>query len=208
LADAIAHASGKAHMLDSSKSPVRAYFLLKFVPDSRVIHLVRDPRSVMRSAYWRFRDGKPMRFRSRAYRSAGLAPVFLVFSALGWLAGNLLAELVARRFGSRVVAVHYEDLRERPLEVLRAAGAKCGFSVDALEEIISQHSQLKVGHNIGGNRIRLQKGLRFDPQAERDRPMLPAWVSAMTTLICWPLMLRYHYLPTPPSRLAPMSPAE
>ena len=53
---AIARATGKPHIVNSSKEPTRGMMLLRFCPEARVIHLVRDPRRLMASNYWRFKD--------------------------------------------------------------------------------------------------------------------------------------------------------
>jgi hypothetical protein len=69
LAESICAASGKPHMLDSGKEPSRALFLLKFLPESRIIHLVRDPRAVLATYYRRLARGETIQFLRHPYQS-------------------------------------------------------------------------------------------------------------------------------------------
>ena len=52
---------------------------------------------------------------------------------------------------------------------------------------------VEIGHNIGGNQVRLEQEVRFDPNKERTRPRLPRWLELVTVSLCWPLMRRYGY---------------
>ncbi len=189
----IAAAARKPHVLESSKSPVRGYFLLKFMPDTKAIHLVRDPRSVMRSTHWRLSQGDPLRFQDRNYRFQ-MKPLMLLVSALSWLGGSLIASAVAALYPSRVVTIRYEDLRDRPSEILHDVAMKLGFSGDDIDALLASSAELSVGHNIGGNRIRFEGNLRLDPNASSKRPQLPMWASMMTIIVCWPMMLKHGYL--------------
>ena len=93
LAESVLEASGKSVMLDSSKTPARALFLVRHFPDSRTVHLVRHPEAVLASNYWRIQSGKGFKFLRQTYRHAWLTPILLTVSAISWLTGNLLAEL-------------------------------------------------------------------------------------------------------------------
>jgi hypothetical protein len=46
---------------------------------------------------------------------------------------------------------------------------------------------------IGGNDVRLEGEVRFDPGKEKRRRRLPLAIELLTVLLCWPLMLRYGY---------------
>jgi Sulfotransferase family len=190
---AIARTAGKPHILDSSKEPTRALFLAKYVPDARVIRLVRDPRSAVASHYWRLKEKGFYHFLRRDWRLPQLGPVFLGLAALSWAVGNLLGELVARVAPGRVLLVRYEDLRDRPAAVLGQIGGTFGLDLSGSVARLEQGTALGVQHVIGGNDVRLEAGLRFDPQKERRRQPLPRWVERLTVAVCWPLMRRYGY---------------
>ncbi len=192
IARAVTEVSGKRLMLDSSKEPTRGLLLMRYLPEARFIRLVRDPRSAVASHYWRLQKGF-FHFLRRTYPARPGGPLFLALAAASWTVGNLLHEFVARRDPGRVVVVRYEDLRERPAEEIRRIGAALGIDVSDVIDKLVRGDELGVGHIIGGNEVRLEKGLRFDPGKQDRRPALPRWVGLMTVALCWPLMRRYGY---------------
>ena len=92
FARAVAQTSGKPHLLDSNKETARGLFLLRYMPQARVIHLVRDPRGVLRSHYWRVAQGRDFRFMDRHHSSGRMGPFWLVVAAASWTVGNALRE--------------------------------------------------------------------------------------------------------------------
>lgn len=76
VARAIAAQSGKPVVLDSSKEPTRALFLLKYYPQATMLRLVRDPRGAVASHYWRLKDKGYYHFLRRDYRIPWLSPGF------------------------------------------------------------------------------------------------------------------------------------
>ena len=167
-------------------------------------HLVRDPRSAVASHYWRLKEKGFYHFLRHTWRAPRLAPLFLTLAASSWTVGNLLAELVARRAPHRVLLIRYEDLRDDPAAALRSIGARFGLDFEDTIRRLAAEEALGVQHIIGGNDVRLEPGLRFDPKREGKRRALPRWVQLVTVACCWPLMLKYGYplrSPTlPPSR--------
>jgi hypothetical protein len=193
VAEAIAKVSGKPHVLDSTKEPTRGLMLAKYVPEARLIRLVRDPRSAVASHYWRLKDKGYYHFLRRDRRVPGMGPVFLALAAASWTAGNLLGELVARRAPGRVLLIRYEDLRDDPSGTLELIGRELGLDLADSVAKLRDGTPLGVRHIIGGNDVRLEPGLRFDPARERSRRPLPAWVERLTVMLAWPLMRRYGY---------------
>jgi Sulfotransferase family len=194
VARAIAGTAGKPHVLDSNKETARGLFLLKYLPEARVIHLVRDPRGILRSHHWRIRDGRGFRFMHRRYATGRrAAPLLLLLSAASWTIGNCLCELARRAAPDRVLRLRYEDLRDDPAGAVRAVGAAFGLPVEDVIGKLERGEAFPVGHNLGGNHIRHEQAVRFDPGVENVRPPLPRWAVLATLILCCPLMQRYGY---------------
>lgn len=204
---AVATVSGKPHLLDSNKETARGLFLLRYVPEARVIHLVRDPRGVVRSHYWRVAEGRNFRFMHRLYSSERMGAFWLVLAAVSWTVGNMLCEAARQVAPDRVLQVRYEDLRADPVGTMRRIGAAFGLPLEDVVAKIEAGEAFPVGHNVGGNHIRQQGAVRFDPKAEKARPPLPRWTETVTLVLCWPLMRRYGYTGRQGGRGDPLSPA-
>jgi Sulfotransferase family len=191
---AVAQVSGKAHVLDSNKETARGLFLLQFQPDARVIHLVRDPRDVLRSHYWRVASGRGFRFMRQHWSASGwTAYAWLLLAAACWTAGNMLCELARRRVPGRTLRLRYEDLRDDPAGTVRRIAAEFELPLEDVACRLEHGDSFTVGHNVGGNPIRHQDAIRFESRTDQDRQPLPAWLEATTSLICWPLMRFYGY---------------
>ena len=187
-------ASGKPHLLDSNKETTRGLFLLKYLPEARVIHLVRDPRTVQQSYYWRLRAGRGFHFRRRKLGvGRTTAPLLVLLGALSWAVGSVLGELAVRAAPGRALRLRYEDFCRDPAAAVRAIGATFGLEVGDVAAGLERGEAFRVGHNVGGNHIRHHREVRFDAGTEATRPPLPRWAELVTLLICWPLMLYYGY---------------
>lgn len=198
VADAIALASGKPHVVDSSKEPTRALMLLRFSPETRVIHLVRDPRRVVASHYWRFKKrGGYFRFLRHTYHAPLLLVPVMLLDAASWTVGGLIAELARRFAPDRVLKLRYEDLCESPVTEL----ARIAKTFDlALADVIAKVERLEplaIGHNVGGNHIRTEGAVVFSPGKGKEHAV-PRWLDHLTLVCCWPLMLAHGYSLRPP----------
>lgn len=186
LVEAIAEASGKPHALDSSKEPTRALFLARYVPESKIIHIVRDPEQSVASHYWRWKSKGYFRFLRRNYRHRPFGGLFMVLAAVNWTIGNILADVAVRRAGSRALRIRYEDLRQSPEHVLTRIGQFLGVDTSPVIRMLAKGEPLTVHHNVSGNQIRLSGQITFDPEKERRRPALPMWLRMVTLIICRP----------------------
>ncbi|MFO1048913.1 MAG: sulfotransferase [Geminicoccaceae bacterium] len=200
LEQAITKVAGKPVLCDSSKEATRALFLMKYYPTAKVIFLVRDPRSAVASHYWRFRSESRFHFlRKNHFLPRWMGPIVLTLAAASWTVGNLLGELAVRIAPERVLLLRYEDLRDRPKEALERISRTFRIDLGDVDDLLDRGSVVEIGHNIGGNQVRLEQSVRFDPTKEGSRPKLPAALVRMTVALCWPLMRRYGYHMESPS---------
>jgi Sulfotransferase family len=192
LSRAITACAGKPHLLDSSKTPTHGLLLLRHLPEARLIHLVRDPRYVLRSYVWRIRHHEHFGI-SLGRLARGNVPLFLVSVAATWTGVNFVCDLMARAFPGRVMRVCFEDLCARPTGELDRIGRALGLDLAEVSNKAAAQEPLVVGHNVAGNRVRHADTVRFDPSGGPARPPLPSWLEAVIILLCGPLMWRYGY---------------
>lgn len=179
-------------IVDSSKEITRALFILRFLPTSRVIHLMRHPVSILQSDYYRLKGGTGFKLLRRRYHPRRFFGPFLFVSVLTWITGNLLADLTRAFGGDRFLRVRYEKIIAEPIQQIDRIEAFLGISMDEVRRRLAEHEAFEVGHNIGGNHMRLAGRFVFDPK-KSSRPGLPVRFAVMTWLMTWPLLIAYGY---------------
>lgn len=197
LYNAISKVSNRSRVLDSSKSTPRALLTLDTNELAKIVHLVRDPRQVILSHYWRFRNWNghftTMRRTFKLHRS--FIPLIIVFTSVSWMIGNLILEAFKIFYSYRIYRVRYEDLCNDTEKTLTELATWLNISIEEVVGLVHDKQPMKIGHYIGGNRIRMQKEIVFDPTLSKqsDTRQYPKWLFPVVTLICWPLMLLYQY---------------
>ena len=102
-----------------------------------------------------------------------------------------LAEVLER--GTEGAGDHATKLRRLTRRFWRWSQARPDHCVLLLRDMLDRGAVVEIGHNIGGNQVRLEQEVRFDANKERTRPPIPRWLENMTIALCWPLMGRYGY---------------
>lgn len=187
LFDSIRAVSGRAVVIDSSKSPMRAYALATSGIDMRLLHLVRDPRAVA----WSLRKRHPKDERAGIQRD--LPPRAAARTAALWVLANVQAMWVRRQVGAEAaVLIRYEDLLTDPKPVLRRVGEVIGLDLGDVQAALAEGLPITVGHNIAGNRLRMRGrfGLQFDVEWQER---LPQRDKRIVWAIAGPLMRRFGY---------------
>lgn len=170
---AIRRATGCHVVVDSSHFPLRARRLRKMSGlDVRVVHLVRDPRSVIASFQKDVQRHEPMgRLRANLY----------------CLVVELLSTVVYRSFPrAKRATVRYEDLVTDPQRTIGRLASVLG-----LDEELPDFADLRTGFVFQGNRIRHQRSVAV--RAGGERTALPFPWSAVTTALQAPVLLRHGY---------------
>lgn len=188
LYKAICESSGKGAIVDSSKSRIRNYaLLLNTRLDVRVIHLVRDGRSVVCSqSKSRSRDvegGVPKDRRA--------TPPWR--STLHWTVANLQSELVGKRAGDgRVFRLAYERFVNAPDGALEGLAALVDEDLTDLARSLAAGEAIDVGHVGGGNRLRMSGRVVLRQDFEWTRRLSPTDIMTFWRLAGWQAR-RYGY---------------
>ena len=189
---AILTVAGDELLLDSSKQPTRALFLMRTQKKARFLHVVRSPYRYIYSYMQRLKRGKFDFMRRRLDPdSVGFFTFMLV--AFGWLAVNMQCEIVRVLNPKRVMRIRYEDIIENPDATMNDIAAFLQYDMTDVSNAIQEREAIPVGHIIGGNAHMREAGVFiFEPQKGKSVE-LPKSYEVMVKLICWPLMLLYGY---------------
>lgn len=147
---AIAEATGKRVIIESSKNPLRAK-LLCLTPglDVRLVHLVRDARGVAWSRM------KPFAKSKEGGVPQDIRPKPIHLSAGYWLFMNFLSEQVRKSFPDQPsTRIHYEDFVSSPERTLTEIGEVAGLDYSSVANRLLAEEPMAPGHLYAGNRVR------------------------------------------------------
>jgi Sulfotransferase family len=188
LYESILTVGGKRLIVDSSKSPARA-LAVSMIPgiDVRVLHLVRDARGVA----WSLKKSYRRNDAGGVQHDMPGEPVWR--TALLWSKANLMCSVVGHRFAKDHRGfVRYEDTVRQPRTAFQAVGKLLSVDLSSLGDRVAIGEAMMPGHNIAGNRLRMQREVRLRPDNE--------WRSRLTRVdraeiwaLAGPLMLWYGY---------------
>jgi hypothetical protein len=182
--NAISAETGVRTIVDSSKSPERAYLVTQIPElDVYVIHLVRDPRAVAFS--WQRR--KPDPSLPGTYMDV-FGPVS---SALRWRLSQQVERLC--KIPARYLLIRYEDFIAKPEHELGRIFTMIGDSAERRPQIVNRTVSLVPVHSVDGNPSRFTKErLVLKPDDEWRRKMSTVDY-ALVTALAWPLLRHYGY---------------
>ena len=128
------YADHHGRLVMGEKTPAHLAFtetLLEWFPDGRVVHMLRDPRAVFVSDSRR-RRGKPRRPYSWLMRVPLLFPVVMLLqTTFVWAGAARRHAALQRRYPGRYMLVRFEDLVQKPNEVLPALFEFLGVAMPA-----------------------------------------------------------------------------
>jgi hypothetical protein len=190
----VLEASGKRYLVDSSKKPIRAFYLSMLADfDVYLVHLVRDSRGVAWS------KAKSFAKDERGGVQAALGPVPVAKTALRWLLTNLVCSYLfffSHKLRGRYLRVRYEDFVADPGSMLREIGEFC--KVDLAEPIhkVIEGAELRAGHTVAGNRLRMKSPVQIRPDLEWKEKLSAGQESTVWRFTGW-LLRRYGYMRGP-----------
>jgi hypothetical protein len=162
LFKAIQKVSGKSIILDPSKNPARG-FALSLMPELELnfIHWIRDARGVAFSLQKEFEKNEGSGI-DRDYMAQSVWR-----SALFWNIINLQAEwVITQKDKNKSIRVLYEEFLANPTLILDKIGALVGTDLSQLAADVNAGKIMPVEHNIAGNRLRMQKEVKLQPDLE------------------------------------------
>ncbi len=118
--------------------------------DVRVLHLTRDPRAVLNS-YIRTGSNWVLEGRRKPRPLDNWRPV------LGWTLANRIAQRVGQQIGpGRYMHLRFEDFLADPKAALHRIGTFAELNTNEIARDILDGKPFVAGHNVGGNRTRLE----------------------------------------------------
>jgi hypothetical protein len=187
--ESISAVSGKPVIVDSTKSPVRA-FALGMIPgiDLCVVHLVRDGRGIIASLRKTFEKDV----------QAGIMwdhkghPMWKALAR--WMIMNLAAEWVCTQLGpKRTIRLRYEDFVADPKSASERIGSLIELDFTDVADAASSGKPMQAGHNVGGNRTKKSGTITLRPDAQEWRAALSPTEKRLSWLLMGWLMRRYGY---------------
>lgn len=187
--ESIRAVSGKPVIVDSTKSPVRA-FALGMTPgiDLYVIHLVRDGRGVVASLRKTFKKD----IQAGIMWDHKGRPMWKAVAR--WIVMNLAAEWVCTQLGpKRTMRLRHEDFVANPDGVLERIGSLIELDFTDVADAASSGKPMQPGHNVGGNRTKKSEIITLRPDAQEWKTALSPTEQRLSWVLMGWLMRRYGY---------------
>jgi Sulfotransferase family len=184
-------------IVDSSKAPLYAK-QLSTLPgiDLYLVHLVRDPRATAHSFQ---RQKKLPDFGDE--RLMQRQPPHVSSRRWTWVA--TATEILWRGNPDRYLRVRYEDFVREPQATVRRIAALANEVPEALPFSSQTTVRLRPTHSVSGNPNRFTTG-SVEVRADDEWVHLMRRTDRMlTTMLTWPLLLRYGYPLSPASHRKP-----
>lgn len=184
----IAEVSGASMVVDASKLPGVA-LVASTLPDVDlyVLHLTRDPRSVVNA--WRKPKKDPLSPADNlGKRGAGQVIRW-------WLARSLASEWLLRRRvpEGHFFRVSYEEFADAPREVIGRVMEFAGVDQSGSPFRGPSEVELSSSHTVIGNPDRHSTGVRTITRRDRWPDELPRLTRLATVVATWPVMRWFGY---------------
>jgi hypothetical protein len=176
LISAVSDKSNSNIVVDSSKTPPYLFLSTQIRDhDLYILHLVRDPRDVVKS--W-------IKPKSYLQRKSTLR------SVRDWLLFNVSTEWVSRISKAHYLFLRYEDFVEEPEGSLKRILDWVGAGPQQLSFLSGRTARLSAQHVLGGNPDKFDSGeIEIKPRPSS----LPLSYELLTSALTFPMLLKYQY---------------
>ncbi len=192
LYEAIGEVSGKPVIIDSGKRITQALFMARFFPRARIVHLVRNPISVMSSHLKRARKGETIAFLGRRVPADKVGWLMYTYLACNWSIGTGLAWFLEKCHSKICFRLRFEDFLSHPLATIERLGEVLELDVQEVLAKMNGEVAMSCSVNIGGNRMRFEPQLRVD-SARAKAAKLSRGLRMWVLFISLPLLGAYGY---------------
>lgn len=187
----IAKVTGSEHVVDSGRSPMHALILLRNFPNSKVLYLIRDGNAAVYSKLKRLRNGEGFKLFNKNWKHPTFYVPLFVLLGLNWGIGNVVSELIARRYRESCIKIRYDDLCADIAGQSRLVGSFLNLDMDPVLDKVTRKSEIPLEHHIGGNVLRFKQCFVFQPIPLASSPFK---YRASFLLFAWPVMALYGYI--------------
>ncbi|PEN12813.1 hypothetical protein CRI94_12465 [Longibacter salinarum] len=194
----VATVSGAEVIVDMSKTPSHLYLLLSATNlDTRVLHLVRDPRGNANS--W---SKKKKRTDVAPQEDLYMPTLSPVGSCRRYVACNLTLEQLLRRHDVPNIRLRYEDFCANPARMLESTVRALGLPFPGSPFHGQREITLGTNHTIWGNPGRAKSGVTRIREDAAWRVNMAGIHKVLVTALTLPFLLRYGYNVVPTSHQA------
>lgn len=188
LLESMCDVSGRAVVVDSSKTPARQ-MALSLLPDAdfRPIHIIRHGPAVVSSTL-KHHDTSSVRGAGRHLSKVGVLRAVLS-SSMDWAGTNLMIERAAAVSRKPLFRLRYEDLAQYPAVYLRSLGNFAGMDFNELADAIQAGEPISFGHTLGNPANR--QGVRPLKLDDSWRARLPFYANTLFSLLAGMAARRY-----------------
>lgn len=184
LYQTLAELTEKRVIVDSSKNALRCYWLTKLAKEGKIklfpVFLLRDGRGVIWSHKKTIKKapekGVQMEFTSKT----------ALKTTLTWLSTNLEAELISQVSSNcPVLELRYEDMCSDFEHTLTKFFGALRIDPDPVLRIVTEALTFSPFHLVSGNRLRMKKTLRFQPDLEWKQKLSKNDIKLFWALAGW-----------------------
>ncbi len=187
LYQAITETSGQEVIIDSSKNPLRAFYISSIKDlNFNVLHFIRDGRGVAYSLSKAYEKDVKKGIQTQMH------PKPIWRTALFWMIVNLISHLVGLRYPKKYIRVFYEDFLKDAPHLLDRLSNHFSISYDEIKTNLKEEKSFKTAHNVAGNRLRMNGAIKLK-KTDPWRDDFPKKSQRIFNFIAFPLLWVYGY---------------